>query len=98
MKTYRSTRFRKLLPLVGADEFIKGRPNIYEEDVKERGAAISVGQKQLISFARALAHDPQNTCSRRSDGKYRYGNKTADTMGDRKSAARQDEHHDGTGC
>ncbi len=44
---------------MGADEFIKSQPNIYEEDVKERGAAISVGQKQLILFAGELAHDPR---------------------------------------
>ncbi len=45
--------------LVGADQFIRRLPELYEEDVKERGAALSVGQKQLISFARALAHDPR---------------------------------------
>lgn len=45
--------------LVGADKFIRELPNKYEEEVKERGATLSVGQKQLISFARALAYDPQ---------------------------------------
>lgn len=45
--------------LVGADKFIGLLPNKYEEEVKERGATLSVGQKQLISFARALAFDPQ---------------------------------------
>ena len=45
--------------LVGADHFIDRLPNSYDDDVKERGAALSVGQKQLISFARALAHDPK---------------------------------------
>lgn len=49
----------KAAAMVGADGFIKRQPNLYEEDVKERGAAISVGQKQLISFARALAHNPR---------------------------------------
>jgi ABC-type multidrug transport system fused ATPase/permease subunit len=44
---------------VGADKFIDLLPNKYDEIVKERGATLSVGQKQLISFARALAHDPQ---------------------------------------
>ncbi|MBK7867786.1 MAG: ABC transporter ATP-binding protein [Ignavibacteriales bacterium] len=43
---------------VGADRFIQNLPNQYDEEVKERGATLSVGQKQLISFARALAHDP----------------------------------------
>jgi len=45
--------------LVGADRFIRMLPNGYDEEVKERGATLSVGQKQLISFARALAHDPR---------------------------------------
>ena len=45
--------------IVGADEFIDQLPNKYEEEVKERGATLSVGQKQLISFARALAYNPQ---------------------------------------
>lgn len=45
--------------IVGADEFIKNLPDGYTEEVKERGATLSVGQKQLISFARALAFNPQ---------------------------------------
>lgn len=45
--------------LVGADKFIEKLPNKYDEEVKERGATLSVGQKQLISFARALAYDPK---------------------------------------
>lgn len=44
---------------VGADKFIKSLPEQYDEIVKERGATLSVGQKQLISFARALAYDPK---------------------------------------
>ncbi len=44
---------------VGADKFISNLPNKYQEEVKERGATLSVGQKQLISFARALAYDPK---------------------------------------
>ena len=44
---------------VGAHEFISKLPNGYDEEVKEKGATLSVGQKQLISFARALAFDPQ---------------------------------------
>ncbi|MBD3410960.1 MAG: ATP-binding cassette domain-containing protein [Ignavibacteriales bacterium] len=43
----------------GAHEFIERLPNGYDETVAERGATLSVGQKQLISFARALAHDPE---------------------------------------
>jgi len=45
--------------IVGADRFIEQLPNKYDEVVKERGATLSVGQKQLISFARALAFDPK---------------------------------------
>ncbi|MCH9030454.1 MAG: ATP-binding cassette domain-containing protein, partial [Bacteroidetes bacterium] len=45
--------------IVGADEFIMALPNNYDQEVKERGATLSVGQKQLISFARALAFDPK---------------------------------------
>jgi ABC-type multidrug transport system fused ATPase/permease subunit len=45
--------------VVGADKFIESLPNQYNEPVKERGATLSVGQKQLISFARALAYNPQ---------------------------------------
>lgn len=45
--------------IVGADKFISELPNGYDEEVKERGATLSVGQKQLISFARALAYNPQ---------------------------------------
>ncbi|MBS4033387.1 MAG: ABC transporter ATP-binding protein [Ignavibacterium sp.] len=44
---------------VGASRFIESLPKKYDEEVKERGATLSVGQKQLISFARALAYDPR---------------------------------------
>jgi ATP-binding cassette subfamily B multidrug efflux pump len=43
---------------VGADEFIRALPGGYAEPVVERGATLSAGQRQLISFARALAFDP----------------------------------------
>ena len=44
---------------VGAHNFITQLPDQYNESVKEKGATLSVGQKQLLSFARALAFDPQ---------------------------------------
>ncbi len=44
---------------VHAHRFIEALPQGYETEVKERGATLSVGQKQLLSFARALAHDPR---------------------------------------
>jgi ATP-binding cassette subfamily B protein len=40
-------------------EFIESLPAGFDEPVKERGATLSVGQKQLLSFARALAHNPR---------------------------------------
>ena len=43
---------------VRADGFIRRLKGEYEAEVRERGAGLSVGQKQLISFARALAFDP----------------------------------------
>lgn len=44
---------------VHADEFVQRIDGGYESLVRERGAGLSVGQKQLISFARALAFDPK---------------------------------------
>ena len=43
----------------GADDFIRSFPNGYGEQVGEDGALLSVGQKQLISIARAILKDPQ---------------------------------------
>ncbi|MBD3206576.1 ATP-binding cassette domain-containing protein, partial [Candidatus Bathyarchaeota archaeon] len=44
---------------VGAHEFIKKLPEGYETDVRERGGRLSVGQRQLLSLARALLADPR---------------------------------------
>jgi len=44
---------------VNLTDFINNLPNTYKEDVHERGSTLSTGQKQLISFARALAHSPK---------------------------------------
>ena len=44
---------------VGAHEFIAGLRNGYETSVEEGGVLLSVGQRQLISFARALLADPR---------------------------------------
>ena len=52
-------RVKEAAKIVGADKFIEQLANGYDEEVKERGATLSVGQKQLISFARALAYDPK---------------------------------------
>src|SRR4029078_4665758 len=43
---------------VHAHRFIEALPGGYDAPVVERGATLSVGQKQLLSFARALAFDP----------------------------------------
>jgi ATP-binding cassette subfamily B protein len=43
---------------VNVSDFIESLPGKYAEPVQERGSTLSTGQKQLISFARALAHDP----------------------------------------
>ncbi len=45
--------------LVGAHPFIERLPGGYEYNVMERGATLSVGQRQLISFVRALVYDPK---------------------------------------
>jgi len=44
---------------VNLQAFIESLPAGFDEPVKERGATLSVGQKQLLSFARALAHNPR---------------------------------------
>ena len=44
---------------VGAHDFIMRLPNGYQSDVDERGQTLSIGQRQLISFARALLADPR---------------------------------------
>jgi ATP-binding cassette subfamily B protein len=43
---------------VNVDDFIRTLPGAYAEPLRERGAGLSTGQKQLINFARALAHRP----------------------------------------
>jgi ATP-binding cassette subfamily B protein len=44
---------------VNVADFIRTLPAGFQEPVRERGSTLSTGQKQLISFARALAHDPK---------------------------------------
>jgi len=44
---------------VNLGDFIRALPNGFDEEVRERGSTLSTGQKQLISFARALAHEPK---------------------------------------
>ncbi len=44
---------------VNLSDFILSLPQGFQEEVRERGSTLSTGQKQLISFARALAHNPR---------------------------------------
>jgi ATP-binding cassette, subfamily B, multidrug efflux pump len=52
-------RIRAAARIVGAHRFIEQLPLGYDAPVMERGATLSVGQKQLLSFARALAVNPR---------------------------------------
>jgi ATP-binding cassette subfamily B protein len=51
-------KVRKALQEVGAEEFVGQLPGGLNEPVVERGSTLSAGQRQLISFARALAYNP----------------------------------------
>lgn len=52
-------KVKEAAEFVGADEFISKLPGGYDYNVMERGATLSVGQRQLISFIRALVYDPE---------------------------------------
>ena len=52
-------RIRAAAERVGAAPFIERLPQGYEQTLGERGATMSVGERQLVSFARALAFDPE---------------------------------------
>ena len=43
---------------VNLDRFVQKMPEVYDTEIREGGAGLSVGQKQLVAFARALASDP----------------------------------------
>ncbi|MFT4968945.1 MAG: ATP-binding cassette subfamily B multidrug efflux pump [Chitinophagales bacterium] len=50
---------KKAAELIGANEFIEQLPQQYNYQVMERGATLSLGQRQLISFVRALVFNPK---------------------------------------
>lgn len=52
-------RVRQAAEYVNAAHFIEQLPGGYEHEVNERGAGLSVGQKQLLAFARAIAFNPE---------------------------------------
>jgi ATP-binding cassette, subfamily B, multidrug efflux pump len=52
-------RLRVAAREVHVEDFVKRLPDEYKTELRERGSGLSVGQKQLISFARALAFDPR---------------------------------------
>jgi ATP-binding cassette subfamily B protein len=52
-------RLREATRQVHADPFIERLPDGYSSRVSERGSSLSVGQRQLLAFARALAHEPR---------------------------------------
>ncbi len=57
-KSITDERLERAADEVNVGDFIRTLPLGFAEPVRERGAGLSTGQKQLISFARALAHDP----------------------------------------
>jgi len=58
-KDYDLGRVKEACRRVSADRFIDTMPDRYETELSERGANLSRGERQLLSFARALAFDPQ---------------------------------------
>jgi len=52
-------KLKEITRYVNADRFINKMPNGFDAEVKERGAILSQGEKQLLAFARALAYNPR---------------------------------------
>jgi ATP-binding cassette subfamily B protein len=58
-KRIQDSQVEKAAEDVNLADFIRALPKGFDEEVRERGSTLSTGQKQLISFARALAHEPK---------------------------------------
>ncbi len=56
--TIDESTLQQVAKYVNVDSFIESLPDQYDEEVTERGSTFSVGQRQLIAFARVLAYDP----------------------------------------
>ncbi len=52
-------QIRRAAERTGVQKFVEALPDRYKTELRERGAGLSVGQKQLIAFARALAANPE---------------------------------------
>jgi ATP-binding cassette, subfamily B, multidrug efflux pump len=57
-ESFEEGRLERAAEAVQADAFVRRLPDNYDTLLNERGANLSVGQRQLISFARVVAHDP----------------------------------------
>jgi ATP-binding cassette subfamily B protein len=58
-KDITDAQIKNAADLVGATKFIENLPGGFEYEVMERGNTLSVGQRQLISFVRAMVYNPQ---------------------------------------
>lgn len=58
-ETVEPEEIRRAARLLGADAFIERLPEGYQQDVRERGASLSHGQRQMLSFVRAVVYNPE---------------------------------------
>lgn len=58
-ETITDTQIEEASKIVGLHDFVEKLPDKYDTYIQEKGSSLSVGQKQLISFARALVFNPQ---------------------------------------